>query len=55
MAGATIAIAGPGSASIDNALGIDMDFDGGVGALLVAGAFAAAAIQLAVFLRPEAD
>jgi putative oxidoreductase len=55
VAGATIAIAGPGSASIDNALGIDMDLDGGVGALLVAGAFAAAAIQLAVFFRPETD
>jgi putative oxidoreductase len=55
MIGATITIAGPGTASIDNALGIDTDLNGGLGALLVAGAVAAAAVQLAVFLRPETD
>lgn len=52
LIGATIAIAGPGSASIDNALDLDTIFDGWVGAALVAGALAAAAGQLALFFRP---
>jgi putative oxidoreductase len=53
LIGATIAIAGPGSASVDNALSIDTTFDGWVGAALVGGAMAAAAVQLALFFRPE--
>lgn len=53
LIGLAIAIAGPGSASIDNAIGIDTDLDGGIGALLVAGALAAAAAQLAVFFKPN--
>jgi putative oxidoreductase len=52
LVGATIAIGGPGSASIDNALGTDIALDGWMGALLIAGAAAAAAGQLAVFFRP---
>ncbi len=54
MVGVVIAVAGPGSASIDNAIGIDTDLDGGIGALLVAGALVAAGGQLAVFFKPDA-
>lgn len=54
MVGVVIAVAGPGSASIDNAIGIDTDLDGGIGALLVAGALGAAGGQLAVFFKPDA-
>ncbi len=53
--GLVVAIAGPGSASADNAIGIDVDLDGPVGALLVAGALLAAVGQLAVFFKPESD
>jgi putative oxidoreductase len=52
MVGATIALAGPGAASLDNAIGIDETFTGAVGALLVVGALGLAGIQLATFLRP---
>ncbi len=54
MIGVVIAVAGPGSASIDNAIGIDTDLNGGIGALLVAGALVAAAGQLAIFFKPDA-
>lgn len=54
MVGAVIAIAGPGSASIDHALGIDEDLAGSIGGLLVVGGIAAAAAQLALFFRPPA-
>ena len=50
--GATIALAGPGSASVDNALGIEETFAGGVGALLISAGVAAAALQLVTFFRP---
>jgi putative oxidoreductase len=53
LIGATIAIAGPGNASLDNALSVDATFDGWVGAALVGGAITAAAVQLALFFRPE--
>lgn len=52
LTGLTMAVAGPGSASLDDALGIATDLDGWVGAALVAGGLALAAVQLAVFFRP---
>ncbi len=52
MIGAVIAIAGPGSASLDRALDIDAALDGWVGAGLIVGAVAAAAMQLLAFFRP---
>ena len=55
LIGATIAIAGPGEASIDNGLGIDTAFDAWVGVALIGGALAAAAGQLAMFLRPTSE
>ena len=54
MIGMTIAIAGPGSVSVDNGLGWDTALDGGVGAALVLGALGAAAAQLALFFKPSA-
>lgn len=54
MIGLVLAIAGPGSASIDHTMDIDTAFDGGVGAGLVAGGLVAAAGQLALFYRPDA-
>jgi putative oxidoreductase len=53
--GATIALAGAGEASLDNAIGIDTNLDGGIGALLIVGALVAAAGQLAVFFRPTPE
>ena len=55
LIGLVLAIAGPGAASLDHAIGIADHLDGGVGALLVAGALAAAAGQLAVFFKPQPD
>jgi putative oxidoreductase len=55
LIGATIAIAGPGEASIDNGLGIDTTFDAWVGVALIGAALAAAAGQLAMFLRPAPE
>lgn len=52
MVGATIALAGPGAAPLDNAIAIDETFNGAVGALLVVGALGLAGLQLAAFLRP---
>jgi putative oxidoreductase len=50
---AAVAIAGPGSVSIDAGLGIDTALDGWVGAgAVVVGALAAGA-QLATFFKPE--
>jgi putative oxidoreductase len=54
LIGATIALAGPGEASLDNAFGIDKNLDGGIGALFIIGALVAAAGQLALFLREPA-
>ncbi len=50
-----IAIAGPGSASIDSAIGIAENLDGWVGAAIVAGGFIVAAGQLATFWRKPAN
>lgn len=50
-----LALLGPGEWSLDNALGIAGDLDGGVGAIVAAAGVAAAALQLAVFFRPEAS
>lgn len=52
MNGVVLALAGPGMASLDHAIGIDGTLSGGVGALLIAGALVAAAVQLAVFYKP---
>jgi putative oxidoreductase len=46
-----LALLGPGEWAVDHALGIADDLDGGVGALLAGGGFAAAAAQLGVFYR----
>ncbi len=51
LVGLSLAVLGGGRASADAALGVD--FDGAVGALLVAGGLLAAAIQIAVFFRPK--
>lgn len=50
-AGLGVALLGPGEWSIDHALGIADNLDGGVGALLAVGGVIAAATQLAVFFR----
>ncbi len=52
LVGAVIAILGPGSASIDHAIGWDDDLAGGAGAMLIVGGMAAAAGQLLTFFRP---
>lgn len=46
-----IAIIGPGSISVDAAIGLDGDFNGLVGAGIFAVGLAAAAVQLAIFWR----
>lgn len=56
--GLTLAIAGPGEISIDGTVGVSgvtvADYlDGGTGALIVAGALAVAAVQIAAFYRPS--
>jgi hypothetical protein len=38
---------------LDHGLGLDTALDGAVGGALVAGAIMAAAVQLAIFHRPE--
>lgn len=48
-----LALLGPGEWSLDHAIGIADDLDGGVGALIVAAGVAAAAGQLATFYRPQ--
>ena len=50
--GAVLAVAGPGTAALDHAIGIDEALSGGAGALLVAAAVIAAAVQLAIFYKP---
>lgn len=51
-----LAIAGPGSVSIDSALGISDNLDGWVGAAIIGGGFLLAAGQLATFWRkPEEE
>ncbi len=52
MNGAVLAVAGPGAASLDHAIGIAEDLSGWVGVWLIAGAVLAAAAQLALFYRP---
>jgi putative oxidoreductase len=46
-----LAVAGPGSASVDSALGIAENLDGWVGAAIVGGGLVVAAGQLATFWR----
>jgi putative oxidoreductase len=53
MLGAVLALAGPGMASVDHVIGIDETLSGSAGVLLVVGAVAAAALQLALFFRPS--
>lgn len=52
LTGVTIALAGPGTISIDHALGIAEYLDGWVGLGMVAAGLLVAAVQLAVFFRP---
>ncbi|MDJ0497362.1 MAG: DoxX family protein [Acidimicrobiia bacterium] len=54
MNGIVLAVAGPGTASLDHVIGLDSTMSGGVGALLIAAALVAAAVQLAIFFRPPA-
>ena len=53
--GAALAIIGPGGWSIDDAVGIADDLDGGFGAVAVLGGLVAAIGQLAIFWRPGSD
>jgi putative oxidoreductase len=48
-----LALLGPGKWSLDHAIGIGDNLDGGVGVLIVAAGVVAAAGQLATFYRPE--
>ena len=48
-----LALLGPGEWSLDHALEIAGDLDGGVGAAIVAGGIAAAVGQLTLFFRPR--
>lgn len=50
-----LAIAGPGSASIDAAIGLAENLDGWVGVAIVAGGFVVAAGQLAMFWRKPVE
>jgi len=52
---AAIAIAGPGAASIDAALGLDTVLNGWIGGGAVVLGVAVAGVQLAMFFRPEAS
>lgn len=54
LIGFTLALAGPGRASLDRVIGIDTRLDGWVGLILALGGIAAAAGQLAIFLRSPA-
>lgn len=49
---AALAIAGPGSVSLDSALGLDVLLDGWIGGGAVAVGVLAAGVQLATFFRP---
>ncbi len=49
-----LAIAGPGSASIDAVLGLDTILDGWIGAALAVAGIGVAAAQIAMFYRPAA-
>lgn len=51
--GLALAIAGPGALSLDAAVGLEEVLDGWVGAAIVGGGIAAAAVQMAVFFRPR--
>ncbi len=51
MVSLAIGVAGPGSASIDSAIGIAENLDGWVGAAIIAAGFVVAALQLATFWR----
>lgn len=50
-----LAIAGPGSASLDSALGIAENLDGAVGAAIIAAGILVAAGQLAMFWRKPVE
>ena len=50
-----IAVAGPGSVSVDSAIGLADNLDGWVGAGIVAGGFLVAAGQLATFWRKPVE
>lgn len=52
VAATAIAIGGPGSFSVDDALGIAADLDGWIGFALIAGGIVLAIGQLATFWRP---
>ncbi|MDH3259908.1 MAG: DoxX family protein [Acidimicrobiia bacterium] len=54
IAALALAIVGPGAASIDNALAIDVTFDGWTGLIIALGGLAAGVAQLAVFWRRPA-
>lgn len=49
-----LALAGPGEWSLDEAMEIAVNFDEGVGAVLVAGGVVAGVVQLLLFYRPSA-
>ncbi len=55
LIGASVAIAGPGAASLDHAFGIDDNLAGAVGAALVLGSLGAAGVQLLTFFKPTSD
>lgn len=50
-----LAVAGPGAASVDSALGIAENLDGWVGAVIIAGGLLLAAGQLATFWRKPVE
>jgi putative oxidoreductase len=54
VAALALAVIGPGSASIDSALAIDVTFDGWTGLIIALAGVAAGAAQLAVFWRRPA-
>ncbi len=53
VAAAALALLGPGDWSLDHAMGMADDLEGGVGAVVVAAGIAAAIGQLAAFFRPR--
>lgn len=52
-AAAALALLGPGEFSVDHALGIADDLDGGIGGILAVGGVGAAMVQLAVFFESD--
>lgn len=52
VAATALAVLGPGSVSVDHALGIADDLDGVAGGLIAAGGLAAGTLQLLAFHRP---